>query len=632
MPIKTKLFTGSVLILISSILGSKICIAQHATGADLKSDIKVQFPVCDKVINIKQPPYSAKGDGVSDDTEALRQALLDHVGQRVILYFPAGTYLVSETIEWTKKNSHDIDAWGNTWLQGENSNTTSIRLKDHSFIDKTSPKPIMWCGGFGSADWFHNYIQDLTFDVGNENPAAIALQFYSNNSGAIRNCRFIAGENSGYAGLDLIHRDMNGPLLVKNCEIIGFDFGVRTGHAVNSQTFEHLTLKGQRRIGFSNEGQTISIRNLLSMNNVPAVQTYGTLTLIEGHLQGMANAAQAPAIINYNGGRLFLRDIQSTGYKRALADIQTPDSAQAYRIEGLDKPGSFGPDIAEYFSHEGIVLNDSKKQSLRIDVKDTPSVEVEPFANWANVNDFGADPTGENDSADAVQAAIDSGAATIFFPGHHYVFHKTVIIRGNVRHLLGVSTMIDYFSKIKPDFRIDDGASPIVMLEHFSPIHGGVEINTQRTIIFRSVSDCDLVNSEKAIGGTLFFEDFVTHDLRLNQQSVWARQLNVENEGTHISNDNGQLWVLGYKTERGGTLLENGNGAKAEILGGFSYTTTAGKLAPMFVNENSSIFAFFAEVCFNGDPFVELVLDRQKGHLRSVKQREGDCLPFVSTP
>ena len=44
----------------------------------------------------------------------------------------------------------------------------------------------MWCGGFGSADWFHNNVENLTFDVGAQNPGAIALQFYSNDSGTVR--------------------------------------------------------------------------------------------------------------------------------------------------------------------------------------------------------------------------------------------------------------------------------------------------------------------------------------------------------------------------------------------------------------------------------------------------------------
>lgn len=45
----------------------------------------------------------------------------------------------------------------------------------------------MRCGGFGSADWFHNYVENLTFDVGRDNPGATAIQFYSNNTGAVRN-------------------------------------------------------------------------------------------------------------------------------------------------------------------------------------------------------------------------------------------------------------------------------------------------------------------------------------------------------------------------------------------------------------------------------------------------------------
>ncbi len=66
----------------------------------------------------------------------------------------------------------------------------------------------------------------------------------------------------------------------------------------------------------------------------------------------------------------------------------------------------------------------------------------------------------------------------------------------------------------------------------------------------------------------------------------------------HLSNRAGDLWILGYKTERGGTLLRTTDGGRSEVMGGFSYTTTAGGLAPMFVTENASVFAFFGEVCY----------------------------------
>jgi hypothetical protein len=169
-------------------------------------------------------------------------------------------------------------------------------------------------------------------------------------------------------------------------------------------------------------------------------------------------------------------------------------------------------------------------------------------------------------------------------------------------------------------------------LEHFAYIHGGLEIDTQRTVVFRSVSDCDLTFTRKAELGECFFEDFVTHNLTLRNQRVWARQLNVENEGTHVVNDHSDLWVLGYKTERGGTLLETRGGGRSEILGGFSYTTTAGKLAPMFVNDNSTVFAFFSEVCFNGDPFETLIHETRHQTTRVVKRGQGGTTPYVGFP
>ena len=225
---------------------------------------------------------------------------------------------------------------------------------------------------------------------------------------------------------------------------------------------------------------------------------------------------------------------------------------------------------------------------------------------------------------------MDSGATTIFLPGS-YALSKTVWIRGKARRIVGVGGWIDYQGQAKPDFRIADGDSPVVMFEHFANIHGGIEIDTKRTIAFRSISDCDLTNTGNASGGELFFEDFVTHNLRLKNQRVWARQLNVENEGTHIVNEHSDLWILGYKTERGGTLLSTRGQGRSEILGGFSYTTTAGKLAPMFENDNSSIFAFFAEVCFNGDPFETLIHETRQTQTKVVKRGEGNLLPYVGT-
>jgi hypothetical protein len=587
------------------------------------------YPDVATVIDVTRPPYGAKGDGRTDDTDALQRAFDENVGRHGAITLPAGTYLVSRTLTWPKRRG-DRENWGYTTLRGQGASRTTIRLKDGTFPDPAKPGAILWCGGFGSADWFHNYVEGLTFDVGVGNPGGVGLQFYANNSGAVRDCRFVAAPGSGATGLDLAHRDMNGPLLVRDCEVVGFAAGIRTGHAVNSQTFEHVALRDQREVGFENQGQPVSVRRLAYTGTAVAIKTYGTFCLIDSTLAGQGAAGALPAVINYNGGRVFLRDVTTSGFGRALADVKgTPDSGAAFRVRGPDRPGSLGPVVTEYGSEAATSPFPSKAGSLRLPVKEPPEVPADDPKTWANVDAFGADPTAERDSTSAFQRAIDSGATTVFVPGEHYRIDGTATIRGKVRRVVGVGGMLNYGKDEGPTLRVADGDAPAVLVEHLSHVGGGMELDTNRTVVLRSTSDTNLTGTPRAEGAELFLEDVVTHGLALKRHRIWARQLNVENEGTHITNDGGTLWVLGYKTERGGTLIATRGGGRTEVLGGLGYTTTAGRLAPMFVNEDSDVFAFFAEVCFNGDPFATLVRETRRGETREVKRGAGETLPYV---
>lgn len=593
----------------------------------------IVYPEHRNVVDVTKAPYNAKGDGKTDDTAAIQRAINENTGHGRILYFPAGTYLVSKTLTWPKR-FNDHENWGKTTLQGVSSSQSVIRLRDATFTDPKQPQSIMWCGGFGSADWFHNHVQGLTFNVGRGNPGAIGLQFYANNYGAVRDCQFISEDGQGEVGLDLGHRDMNGPLLVRRVTVKGFRRGIATARAVNSQTFEHLVLSDQTQFGFDNEGQAITIRGLTFEGNVPAVRSYGTLCLIEAKLTGGEWATNLPAIINYNGGRVHLRDITTTGFGRALADVNTPDYVAAYRVRGEDKPGSLGPKIDEYFSHAPTAPFSTSTTSLRLPIEETPEFPPDDPKTWAVVDTFGADPDGVRDSTTAIQNALDSGASTIFLPGD-YVITKTLLVPGTVRRIVGCGRWVDYTAKAKPDFQIVGGStnasttnarSPLT-IEHFAQIGGGIENASDRTLILRSIG----TRITSTGRGKLFLEDVAGDELKIRNQTVFARQLNIENEGTHLLNDNCTLWILGYKTERGGTLIDTRGGGRTELLGGFSYTTTAGKLAPMFVNTDSSVFAYFGEVCYSGDPFQILIRETRGQQRREVRRGSGGTWPYIGT-
>jgi hypothetical protein len=51
-------------------------------------------------VNVKSSPYSAAGNGTTDDTAAIASAKAAAVSAKAPLYFPAGTYRVSSTLDW----------------------------------------------------------------------------------------------------------------------------------------------------------------------------------------------------------------------------------------------------------------------------------------------------------------------------------------------------------------------------------------------------------------------------------------------------------------------------------------------------------------------------------------------------
>jgi Pectate lyase superfamily protein len=558
------------------------------------------------VIRVTDAPFNAKGDGVTDDTVALQKVVNEITGSGRVAFFPAGTYLISDTLTVPNTQKDGSDAYGFTNLQGQNESKVVLRLKDNApgFDTPDTPKPMLTFGRHGSADWFGNSVRNMTFDVGESNPGATGLQFFSNNFGGIREVTILSrGTGAGAIGLDLAYNDQNGPMLVKNLTVQGFQFGVRLANLVNSATFEHIRLSGQRDTAFVNAGQAVSIRGLHSTGAPLAVRNGGIMTLLDSTLQGSNTTGNA---IN-NRAVLFARGVTTAGFAGAvgLADGGT---------------GAPGP-IEEYVSSPPLRLFSSKQTSLRLPIQETPEIPWDAPTTWASVVTFGADPTGAKDSSDAIQAAVDSGATTVYFPRGFYLSTKTILLRGNVRRLLGMYSNLDYFGRASPDIRVVDGAQPVVAIDRLYT-GAAVEIATNRTVV---LLDAVLRSVDVSGSGEVFVEDISTSPAAgwtLGTGRLWARQINPENQGTHILNAGGTLWILGLKTERGGTLIENRPGAKTELLGGFSYTTTDPQTAPMFINNEAAFSASFGEVTFGPPRFNPVVSETASGANRLLRPND----------
>lgn len=555
----------------------------------------IVFPKDGGVINVKNAPYRAKGDGVTDDTAAIQKALSAYPNQNKIIYLPNGTYLVSNQLQWPAGRSGNT--YKRTILQGQNRARTIIKLKHDApgFTNSAKPKAVIWTGP-APAQRFRNAIRNLTVDTGSGNAGAIGIQFMANNQGVIRHVTIQSGDNLGVIGLDLRHVNEVGPCLIKNVKVIGFRRGIYTGYTVNSQTFEHITLQNQKEYGIYNGGQVINIRDLTSNNSVQTVYNAdGVVTLIDANLSGFDRATTQPVI--KNDSTLFARNIRTTGYKMAI------QNNSGNRQNATEKA------VSEFVSHPIHSLFPSRLKSLNLSIDETPEVPWGDLREWVSPTAYGAVPNDNKDDSTAIQAAIDSGKQTVYFPNGAYKVSQNIYIRNNVRRIIGLEAKIAG----KGHFRFDNGNAPVVIVERFDGFGSGIEHNASRTLVLSSmglaISGGRASYSNTAKGtGSLYIEDVVGAPWTFNKQKVWARQINAENDNaTHITNNGGTLWILGLKTERGGILVDTKGGGKTEILGGFVYSTSGVKTTPMFTNHNSSVSLTIAECNYNGNPFKNLV-------------------------
>ncbi|MCI0591184.1 MAG: Ig-like domain-containing protein, partial [Gammaproteobacteria bacterium] len=555
------------------------------------------------VVNVKS--FGAKGDGVTDDTAAIQQAITQtlgtHSGSNNIIYFPNGTYLVSNRLEPKGTDGKWDCAFT---VQGESRDGAVIRLKNNApgYGSPSSPKAVLYSTSCsfvtgGGADYiglgegnqaFQNDVINLTVNTGTGNPGAIGIDYLSNNQGSVENVRIVSGDGNGVAGLSMI-RKWPGPSLISKVTIEGFNYGIQMGQAEYHVTFEHIILKNQKIAGLYNNNNAASIRDLVSTNTVPAVRNSGSvahLVILDSTLSGGSSGVSA--IENNSGAQLFARNTVTSGYKSALTHL------------GAVLPGST---ITEFVSGAKTSLFPSPAQSMNLPIQETPEYSSNNPADWVSVTAYGAAPGGGDDTA-GIQAAIDSGKPVVYLPNGNYQVSAPVIIRGNVRKIIGFGdpTLSPVSGFAGPFFRTGTINNTFVVVENVDkfydvPIFPVYEHAGSKTLVLKRMRN---VTARTVAGaGPLFLQDFGgIHfgggHLEVNGTQVWGRQFNPEGQSPHILNNGGQVWMLGFKTEGASTIVDTRNGGKTEILGGYDFPGTSLISAPAFVNTDSHHSIIFA--------------------------------------
>ncbi len=572
------------------------CSVAFEPGAEARA-----WPADAGLIDVTAEPYLAAADGTTDDTAALQQAISDHVGTGRIVFLPAGTYLVTDTLDAVDTLAEPRRA---ITLQGAGRELTKVLLATDAtgFDEPTEPKPVVRINGEGAGQAVRNHVMDLAIEVG-AHPGAVGLDFVGHNRSSVENVRISAEPNGGAIGL-MLERPWAGSRLIRNVEVEGFEIGVSVAQEKFGNTFEHLKLTGQREAGLRNDRSFTVIRDLRSNNQVPAIQSthaLGMLVLVEADLMG--GAAEQPAVSSE--GELFARDIAVAGYGPSV------------ELRGLEVARG---NIAEFSSREPARLAGSGQGSLGLPIVDTPEPASPPLDAWVSVVQHGAIPDDELDDAPAIQAALDSGAPAVYLPFGDYLVADTLTIPPSVSLLFGAESTLRIASTgtfepaaaLAAVLRVADGTAPLRVERLLIAAEGDTELPAvvfehaaprEVTLALVEGTHLDhwpLLYRAEAGAGPVFFHCVHAGGVRLVEgQQAWLRAGNFEADQPMIENAGAELWALGLKSYTPHTLIATQDGGKTELLGAFLLPEPEEAMpSPAFTvtdAEASLIFATFTD-------------------------------------
>jgi hypothetical protein len=608
---------------------------------------RFQPPADSGIANVRD--YGAKGDGVTDDTAAIARAISENIDKsryraNPFIYLPAGTYLVSDSIEGRiiGEGRDEGKVWSAGWrsmliLIGESREETILRLKDNAagFQDPEKPKWVVATGsehddrnnqpGGGNRAFRHN-ILNLTIDVGEGNPGAIGIDFVANNRGSIDGVTLRAGRNSGHTAINLT-RWWPGPAMVHDVRIEGFDHAIRLDHYQYGMTFENISIRNVRKTAVTNANNVAVMRRIDFVGSAPFYEGKGGHSMLSLLDSKLVHAGGEPAAAIRSGGLLNLRRVATAGYSRVVEDLRKEGAHLAATQEGASMIESHDQGFA-YASSGGA------PKPLHLPIAEIPTVRPPAGAGWT---DGGA-------TSETLQAAIDAGAEWIYIrPVQTVKFSKPVVLRNKVKLIMGFHGCIDGpggkdakgRADEPPALIVGEGESEVVTLEHLF-IGGRVENPSKRTLMIRH---CDLEQHGLLANGPgkSHVMDVIGRNYHIGpKHTFFARQLNAEFGPDPLFTNAGTSVVLGFKMESSPAgskdapdstpSLVNLSG-NLEVFGGLLYTLGNDRRqapkVPAFTNTRGSIAISFRN---NGKPDTYYPVVLREGTLQAGKDTPREAI------
>jgi hypothetical protein len=265
--------------------------------------------------------YGAKGDGVTNDTEAfihaLQQGRNTPAGSKkpVSVYVPAGRYLIHST----------LILWSRTQMFGDWNNRPTLVLGEGSkgFQDAENPTPfLVTAGGYNmpedTTDWrtrtgqingstnnsFDIIFRDINLEVGAHNPGAWALFWWCAQQTSLRNVNVDAGACLGCLSTNA----WGGGSTIADCRFRGGQTGYASD-ATSMEFFRDCTFCDQtRRAAYINGVYMYTFQHVFFVDTAP-VELGPGLTGVVNFLNCSFQHIDGPGIVDqYRHSRLHLEN------------------------------------------------------------------------------------------------------------------------------------------------------------------------------------------------------------------------------------------------------------------------------------------------------------------------------------
>lgn len=448
----------------------------------------------DGFLDITKQPYNARGDGVTDDTEAIQKAIDDAYASNLIVYFSEGTYLVSKQLVlnqypsyWFQKDKGvKFDSqrkFGNILVGStKDENRPKIVLKDNSnvvgdilllyrYYDPTAKEQDV----NDRAKHYIATLRGIDVDMGN-NPKVSAISMDGAQYCTIQDVN-VTGK-SFYAGIRKIPGAVGS---VINVKVKGGDIGILSDSYVPEALVAGVVLENQKECGIKVVDSRNSPVNLVGFKIISPdspSEKYRSVYVDERGVTEKAGGKQSRAHITLTDGTIEVKGdngiaiesynqyiVMKNVYIKANTIIDTgiknpPDEKlkgdkdkwkkiSDYAFVAKDNNGFIHVDGKEYgnknsdVQYHNDILNEEPNEDFvkkHIWPVKMPSYDDKDKVNI--VTQYGATPyNNEDNDAIAIQKAIDDTTTegshnfgkAVFIPRGHFQIKSTITLKKGTR-------------------------------------------------------------------------------------------------------------------------------------------------------------------------------------------------------